>query len=249
MTDRPTSGAAVVIMARSPYGARPPKIRLTDGVPVEHNRRRLYAAFLADVIMGIETIAGVTIRVAYTKDGGIDGFDEVGVSAHQLMIQHGRTLGDRERGVFEDLFRDRFSPVVIIGSDLPTLPPERVTEALARLRDVPDQVVLGPASDGGYYLIGLTAVRDTGSVPDLFTGIRWSTASTLADTVAAAKRCDLTVDLLTECYDVDDELGLTRLRAELGTEAGARRAPASTRALREIFGNATLTPRGDLPSP
>lgn len=248
MTDRPTRGAAVVIMARSPHGTRPPKTRLAGAVPDEHNRRRLYAAFLADVVAGIE-IKGVTVRVAYTRDGGMDGFDEAGVSAHQLMAQHGVDLGDRERGVFEDLFRDRFSPVVMIGSDLPTLPPTRVAEALARLRDAPDRVVLGPASDGGYYLIGLTAGRDAGSVPDLFTGIRWSTAWTLADTVAAARRCDLAVDLLAECYDVDDEPGLARLRAELDTQAGARRAPATTRVLSEIFGNAPLTPRGDLPSP
>jgi len=230
-----TRGAAVVVMARSPEGRRPPKTRLAGVLPDEHDRRRLYAAFLADVVAGCGMIDGVTVRVAYTEDGGTSGFVKAGVGADQLMPQRGTDLGDRERGVFEDLFRDGFSPVVMIGSDLPTLPAQRVVEALDRLRASDDRVVLGPANDGGYYLIGLAARPGHAAVPDLFTGIRWSTAWARADTVAAADRCGLRVDLLGDWYDVDDEASLTRLRAELATEDGARRAPATTRVLEEIF--------------
>ena len=230
-----TRGAAVVVMARSPEGRRPPKTRLAGVLPDEHDRRRLYAAFLADVVAGCGMIDGVTVRVAYTEDGGTSGFVKAGVGADQLMPQRGTDLGDRERGVFEDLFRDGFSPVVMIGSDLPTLPAQRVVEALDRLRASDDRVVLGPANDGGYYLIGLAARPGHAAVPDLFTGIRWSTAWARADTVAAADRCGLRVDLLGDWYDVDDAASLTRLRAELATEDGARRAPATTRVLEEIF--------------
>lgn len=230
-----TRGAAVVVMARSPEGRRPPKTRLAGVLPDEHDRRRLYAAFLADVVAGCGMIDGVTVRVAYTEDGGTSGFVKAGVGADQLMPQRGADLGDRERGVFEDLFRDGFSPVVMIGSDLPTLPAQRVVEALDRLRASDDRVVLGPANDGGYYLIGLAARPGHAAVPDLFTGIRWSTAWARADTVAAADRCGLRVDLLGDWYDVDDEASITRLRAELATEDGARRAPATTRVLEEIF--------------
>ena len=224
-----------MVMARSPEGRRPPKTRLAGVLPDEHDRRRLYAAFLADVVAGCGMIDGVTVRVAYTEDGGTSGFVKAGVGADQLMPQRGTDLGDRERGVFEDLFRDGFSPVVMIGSDLPTLPAQRVVEALDRLRASDDRVVLGPANDGGYYLIGLAARPGHAAVPDLFTGIRWSTAWARADTVAAADRCGLRVDLLGDWYDVDDEASLTRLRAELATEDGARRAPATTCVLEEIF--------------
>ena len=240
-----TRGGAVVVMARSPHGARPPKTRLAGVLPDEQDRRRLYGAFLTDVVAGCGRIDGVTVRVAYTEDGGPGGFDQTGVADDQLLPQRGADLGCRERGVFEDLFRDGFSPVVLIGSDLPTLPAARVAEAFDRLRGHGDGVVLGPANDGGYYLIGLAA--RPGPVPDLFSGIRWSTGWARADTVAAAERCGLAVELLDDWYDVDDEAGLTRLRAELATEDGARRAPATARALQELVGLAT--PRGGLPSP
>ena len=232
-----TRGAVVVVMARSPEGIRPPKTRLAGALPDEQARRRLYAAFLVDVVADCRTIDGVSVRVAYTEDGGTSGFDRAGVAEDQLMPQRGADLGERERGVFEDLFRDGFSPVVLIGSDLPTLPAERVVEALDRLRAADNRVVLGPANDGGYYLIGLAARSGDAAVPDLFTGIRWSTEWARADTVQAADRSGLTVDLLGDWYDVDDEAGLTRLRAELASQDGARRAPATKRVLGEIFGD------------
>ena len=241
-----TRGPAVVVMARSPEGARPPKSRLSGVLPNEQHRRQLYTAFLADVVAGCERVDGVTVRVAYTEDGGTGGFNEAGVADDQLMRQRGDDLGHRERGVFEDLFRDGFSPVVMIGSDLPTLPAARVVEALDRLRGAGDRVVLGPAHDGGYYLIGLAARTADTPVPDLFTGIRWSTEWARADTVAAANRCGLAVDLLGNWYDVDDEAGLTRLRAELATGDGARLAPATARVVMDLFGSeeeqATRTP-------
>jgi len=238
-TSRATRGPAVVVMARSPEGTRPPKTRLGSVLPDEQDRRRLYAAFLADVVTGCRSIDGVTMRLAYTGDGGTGGFDTAGVADDQLLPQRGVDLGDRERGVFEDLFRDGFSPVVLVGSDLPTLPAERVVEALDRLRGPGDRVVLGPANDGGYYLIGLEARTGDQAVPDLFTDVRWSTEWARADTVAAADRCGLAVELLGDWYDIDDEKGLRRLRAELATEAGARRAPATTRVLREILADSS----------
>ena len=233
---RATAGAAVVVMARSPEGARPPKTRLAGVIPDEQDRRRLYAAFLADVLSGCGTVDGVTVRIAYSEDGGTGGLDVTGVTAEGLMPQRGGTLGDRERGLFDDLFRDGFSPVVLIGSDLPTLPASRVVEALDRLRASQDRVVLGPAEDGGYYLIGLAARTGDVAVPDLFTGVRWSTQWARGDTIAAADRCGLAVDLLGNWYDVDDETGLTRLRADLATEDGARRAPATKQVIDELFG-------------
>lgn len=226
-------GAAVVVMARSPEGPRPPKTRLAQIVPDETQRRRLYAAFLTDVIATCGSLPNVIVRVAYTVDGGTAGFEAVGVSSKQLLPQRGETLGDREWNLFKDLFREGFSQVVTIGSDLPTLPCERIVDATERLRGTTNRVVLGPSDDGGYYLIGLGRPPDHTQVPDLFTNIRWSTQWTRADTIAAANLCGLGVEELDEWYDVDDEVGFTRLRAELATAAGARRAPATARVMRE----------------
>ena len=173
------------------------------------------------------------MRVAYTPSGGTLGFDQVGARPEELLAQRGDNLGARERGVFEDLFAAGLSPVVMIGSDLPTLPIEYVRSALDRLTTDPAQVVLGPADDGGYYLMGLAS--DPAGVPDLFTDVRWSTTDTLADTKKAADAAGLAVSYVDRWYDVDDEAGLDRLRNELATPAGTARAPATTQVLDKLF--------------
>ena len=227
-------GPAVVVMGRSPSHGQAPKTRLAGVVPDEEDRRRLYAAFLTDVVSACRAVEGAALRVAYTPDGGAQGFAPAGVAAGELMPQRGAGLGDRERGIFEDLFREGFSPVVVVGSDLPGLPPRRIGEALARLAAGPDAVVLGPSADGGYYLIGLARPRTGHAVPDLFTGIRWSGAWTRADTVAAAERCGLRVELLDSWRDVDDAADLAALRAALAGAGGGAGAPATAAVLDEL---------------
>ncbi len=224
---------AVVIMARSPAAGDAPKTRLADAVPREADRRRLYAAFLTDTIAACRTVEGAALRIAYTPDGGRVGLPELGAGAGELLPQRGVDLGARERGVFDDLFAAGFDTVVMIGSDLPTLPPAHVSRAINRVSA--RTVVLGPSDDGGYYLIALSAPPAGMAVPDLFSGIRWSTPSALDDTRAAAARAGLNVVLVPGWHDVDDAAGLARLRAELRQAATRARAPATARVLDEIF--------------
>ena len=230
-------GAAVVVMTRSPEGPRAPKTRLASVLPQEHDRRRLQTAFLTDIISTCRTLSGITLRVAYTIDGETSGFKQAGVTADQLIPQRGVDLGEREHGVFEDLLGSGFSPVVLIGSDLPTLPAQRISQAIDRLRAHADRVVLGPAVDGGYYLIGLASSDAQRPVPDLFTGIRWSSTSTRADTIAAADRCGLRVELLDPWHDIDNENDLTWLRRELANRDDALRAPATATVVNELLGD------------
>lgn len=227
---------AVVIMARSPAGGDAPKTRLADAVPRETDRRRLYAAFLADTIAACRTVEGAALRIAYTPDGGSAGLRGLGAGDGELLPQRGADLGARERGVFDDLFAAGFDTVVMIGSDLPTLPPAHVSLAIERVS--PGRVVLGPSDDGGYYLIALAAPPAGMPVPDLFSGIRWSTRSALDDTRAAAGRAGVGVVLLPGWHDVDDAAGLERLRTDLRGAATRARAPATARALDEICGPA-----------
>ncbi len=230
---RTAGRVAVVIMARSPAAGDAPKTRLADAVPREADRRRLYAAFLADTIAACRTIEGAALRIAYTPDGGRAGLPELGAGDGELLAQRGADLGARERGVFEDLFRAGFEKVVLIGSDLPTLPPAHVRRAIERVS--PGRVVLGPSADGGYYLIALAAPAAGMPVPDLFSRIRWSTPAALADTRAAAGRAGVGIVLVPGWHDVDDAAGLARLRADLRQAATPARAPATARALDEIF--------------
>ena len=213
-----------------------PKTRLADAVAREADRRRLYAAFLTDTIAACRTLEGAALRIAYTPDGGSAGLPELGAGDGELLPQRGADLGARERSVFDDLFAGGFDTVVMIGSDLPTLPPGHVRRAIERVS--PRTVVLGPSDDGGYYLIALAAPPAGMPIPDLFSGIRWSTPSALDDTCAAAGRAGLGVVLIPGWHDVDDAAGLARLRTDLRPAVTRARAPATARVLDEIFGPA-----------
>ena len=223
---------AIVVMARAPRGARPPKSRLAPTIAGDDERRRLYTAFLRDTLAKARSLDGVSLRVAFTPDGGRDDAETLGITDSELLSQRGDNLGARERGVFIDLFAAGFSQVVMIGSDLPSLPVDHLARAIDLLED--RTVVIGPARDGGYYLLGLTAPSD-GAVPDLFDGIRWGTGFAFDDTVAAAGRAGLMVALVPPWYDVDDEAGLDALRRDLDDPGREARAPATAAVIDEIF--------------
>ena len=243
-TPAPESTAVVVIMARSPVGGAPPKTRLAPVIPDADDRRRLYAGFLHDTIRACRSLDGVSLRIAFAPGGDPSAFADLGVDASELLGQRGDDLGERERSVFSALFAAGFKKVVMVGSDLPTIPVDHVRSAFNELGVRTKRVVLGPAEDGGYYLMALAksgAGRE--DLPDLFSHIRWSTAKTLSDTTAAAARAGLDVRLVPAWYDVDDEDGLARLRQELTDPAIRARAPRTA----AILG--TLTSLSDPPSP
>ena len=112
------------------------------------------------------------------------------------------------RRFFEDQFAAGAGRVVLIGSDSPTLPTEYIHRAFQALRD--NAVVLGPAADGGYYLVGLKHPHRR-----LFEAIPWSTNAVMAATLERAREIGLPVSLLPTWYDIDDASSLALLEAEL----------------------------------
>ena len=111
---------------------------------------------------------------------------------------------------------------VALGMDSPTLPPAALRAALSPSADV----VLGPAFDGGYWLIGWREPR-----PGLLQGIRWSAPTTLAETAEAARAAGLSVELLPFWYDVDTPADLVFLRNHLRALPAERAA-----AIRAVLG-------------
>ena len=107
------------------------------------------------------------------------------------------------RAAFEAAFAAGHPRVLIIGSDLPGLSAEVLRRAL-RLLDAHPAVV-GPAADGGYYLLGLRGMAD-----GVFHGIAWSTERVQAQTLAAASKLGLRVALLPTLSDVDTANDLAR---------------------------------------
>ncbi len=102
-------------------------------------------------------------------------------------------------------------PVAVVGADLPELRPAHVAQAFGLLRR--HDAVLGPASDGGYWLIGLARRR---AVPrDILSGVRWSTEHALADTLVGLRHLD--VALAATLHDVDSAADLEAHRRRVTT--------------------------------
>lgn len=105
-------------------------------------------------------------------------------------------LGRRMAIAFQTALEAGKQRVVVIGTDCPDLKAELMVKAFHALEQ--HDLVLGPAQDGGYYLIGLCRL-----IPELFTGISWSTAEVLQQTMSIAQRLELAVAYLPRLSDVD----------------------------------------------
>ena len=128
------------------------KTRLTPRVSAGE-AAELYRAFILDTLHLAQGIAGASLFVAWTPEDGLAELrSALGNPDVAWTVQRGRDLGERLSNTFAVL-GDEWDKIVVLGGDSPLLPPAYVEEAFAAL-DRHD-VVLGPAEDGGYYLIGL----------------------------------------------------------------------------------------------
>jgi len=134
-------------------------------------------------------------------------------SAWRRIGQGTGDLGQRMARVMRELPP---GPLIIIGTDVPDIRPEHIARAFRALGR--HDAVLGPASDGGYWLVGL---HRRPRRPEIFQGVRWSTEFALADTLANTRGLD--VAMLDVLDDVDDGAGLERWRRR---EAAGRRTAA-----------------------
>lgn len=105
-------------------------------------------------------------------------------------------LGEKMNRAFMEAFADGFHQVMIIGADCPDLSPAILATGYQKL--AAHDLVLGPAADGGYYLVGLT-----NPWPELFSHRSWGTNLLLTETIIAARELSLKLYLLEELADVD----------------------------------------------
>ncbi|WP_439581675.1 TIGR04282 family arsenosugar biosynthesis glycosyltransferase [Dyadobacter bucti] len=119
-------------------------------------------------------------------------------SRSSLRLQKGDDLGERMLNAFEEVFGSSAEKALIIGTDCPGLDSSIIDEAFRALDT--HQVVIGPATDGGYYLLGMQKFQQC-----LFEDIPWSTSEVLELTLQKCVRNKLTYTLLKELSDIDDE--------------------------------------------
>ena len=148
---------------------------------------------------------------AYSPLGSESFFDDVLPVGFKLLPPREPTIGRSLFHAARDLFAARYSSVCLVNADSPTLPTQFLVETVLRLREPGDRVVLGPAADGGYYLIGLKQFHRR-----LFEEIDWSTERVFRQTLDRAGEIGVTVAPLPQWYDVDDESTLAMLVREIG---------------------------------
>lgn len=124
------------------------------------------------------------------------------------MVQASGGLGERLASLFYMGFRRGITRLVVLGSDSPTVPPEVIHEAFDDLEH--RKVVIGPAEDGGYYLLGCSEW-----IPELFQSIDWGTPAVLEQTMNVAQAKELPVSTLIRWYDIDRNEDLEKLRQEI----------------------------------
>lgn len=170
------------------------KTRLADALG-DDPAYQLYANFLADIAAMTRHVNAQTV-IVYSGPACVSFADFPGV---ECLQQRGRDIGERMYFALLDVFASGFERCVLAGSDIPDLPYGMINDAFEILRSV--DMVLGPSTDGGYYLVGCKK----GSLrQSIFSGIPWSTISVFSETLKRIDEAGLTSAELQPWPDIDD---------------------------------------------
>lgn len=203
--------AAIGIVCKAPKsGATKSRLAVSIGADAA---AQLASCFLRDVAAAIEAVPEQMGRRGYgvyAPAGTEDDFRRLFPPSFGLVLQANADLGNVLFGATQDLLATSHDCVILVNGDSPTLPTRLLIQAIERLRMPGDRLVLGPAADGGYYLIGLKYPHRA-----VFTDISWGTASVARTTLQRAQGAALESALLPEWYDVDDAESYRWLRDEL----------------------------------
>jgi len=212
------SVCAIAVMAKAP---RPGQVKTRlQSVLEPAEAAAISAAFLQDVTANIQAAAGQAAIhgfVAYAPPGTESRFDGLLAPGTELVLADGAD-GDAE-GVegfgrcllhaTRALLARGYGAACLVNADSPTLPTASLIQAARHLLAPGRRAVLGPADDGGYWLLGMQSVE-----PALYARIAWSTDAVAATTAVRAQELQLPLQVLRGWFDVDDRAGLERLVRE-----------------------------------
>jgi rSAM/selenodomain-associated transferase 1 len=166
---------------------------------------KLYTDFLMQMLSTLKT-GDFPFYICFHPRSALKDLKEWLGNKHHYIPQKGKGLGERMKNGFIEAFSMGHERAVLIGSDIPDLPLDFVEEAFASLKK--KDAVIGPALDGGYYLIGF---NDKTFSPQVFEGMAWGTETVFDETRKALKKLRRKVHTLPYQRDIDTVEDLTNL--------------------------------------
>ncbi|MFZ6663776.1 TIGR04282 family arsenosugar biosynthesis glycosyltransferase [Peijinzhouia sedimentorum] len=148
-------------------------------------------------------------KMIWSNKDWIDNSDFWPIEAFQFHLQKGSSLGEKMAQAFEFHFKESFTKLILIGSDCPEINILILNEAEQALDH--HDLVIGPAADGGYYLIAMKEVHY-----ELFQNMEWSHAQVLEQSLQRAKSKSLSIHMLQTLSDIDNVADLNLLPNEFG---------------------------------
>lgn len=205
------TSCAIAVMAKASIPGRA-KTRLSPPL-TPGDAAALNTSFLRDIadnLIAASALANITGVMAYAPAGSADFFRAILPQPLQLLETVAPSFGDCLFHAAATLLDCGHDAVCLLNSDSPTLPTAYLTAAATALAAPGDRIVLGPSTDGGYYLLGMKRPHRR-----LFEDIDWSTSRVSAQTLARARELNIPVHQLPTWYDVDDIDALRLLAGEL----------------------------------
>lgn len=195
---QPSAEGALIVFLRSPRKGKV-KTRLAESVGPD-KAFDIYQKLVRHTLIIIKPLSR---PIYFFIEGDLPApFDRFASALYYLQSEG--DLGQRMQEAFA-IALEKYTKVVIIGSDCPGLTQSIIEQAFNVLDK--EDIVIGPSTDGGYYLLGCKKMN-----PELWTGITWSSSSVLQETIQRCISSRLTYSLLTELSDVDTEEDYRKLQ-------------------------------------
>ncbi|MDA0746937.1 MAG: TIGR04282 family arsenosugar biosynthesis glycosyltransferase [bacterium] len=211
----------LVIVAKNPIPGTV-KTRLQSRYSPEQ-AAQIYHAFIQDTLHTAIRVPVHNRFLACSPPDAVAALSAIAGPRFQVFPQIEADLGTRMHAALTHCFEQGAHQAILLGTDIPSLPANHLHQAFTLLSQ--KDTVLGPSTDGGYYLIGLTA-----PCLHIFQNIEWSTPAVLSQTVERIQAAGLSLGLLPPWYDVDtpEELDILLAHARALEQSGSSDTPRHT---------------------
>jgi rSAM/selenodomain-associated transferase 1 len=182
-----------------------------------------------DLVERASRSSGAQALLYLSEAGELDREITSHLGSSMVRVQQGADLGERLMEAFRECLESGYREIIVLGSDSPHLPGTYVMRGFDELEK--SELVVGPARDGGYYLLGATRL-----FPPLLTDMPWGTAQVYRETIRRARKAEISIASLPAWYDVDVPESVDQLWRDLTSRRAHEESPLPASSLRLLEG-------------